>query len=459
MLADECELVLGLGFQDEALEELATKQGVEVVYLPEAVLTHDYRSHRRQMALVHQRRMASPTSAIEKLAKTDRTLDTRTRLLGRLRVLRDSLSVNRPGGSAAIEGADDAAVRTGSNLSDFKSCLESVGPDLVLSLTPYHDQDALTLFAARDSGIRSFTSLISWDNPTTRGRFISRSDRFAVWNTANAQELLRCYPELSPEQFVVTGAPQFDLHQRADLLEDESVWRDRHGIPPGRPVILYGAGPRHLVPSEWRLPLLIDQWISDAVLPMNPFLVVRRHPADPAGPWEDLGKALRNGVVAEPWGTGSGMHQSWPSEDQTRDQMSTLAHSAVHINVSSSMTLDGAAFDRPQIGPRFVPGLDKRDARQVRGLYEREHWFAVTSSGGLATADNEQELRDEIATALTDPSRRSDGRIKLLDSLLTVNDGRAVERLVGEILLFLRSQKGSPETATSEAQSGVDSPL
>jgi hypothetical protein len=95
----------------------------------------------------------------------------------------------------------------------------------------------------------------------------------------------------------------------------------------------------------------------------------------------------------------------------------------------------------------------------VRGLYEREHWFAVTASAGLATADNEQELRDEIATALTDPSRRSDGRIKLLDSLLTVNDGRAVERLVGEILLFLRSQKGSPETATSEAQSGVDSPL
>ena len=120
------------------------------------------------------------------------------------------------------------------------------------------------------------------------------------------------------------------------------------------------------------------------------------------------------------------------------------------------MTVDGAAFDRPQIGPRFVPGLDRRDARQVRGLYEREHWFPVTSSGGLATADDAKQLRDEIATALTNPSARSDGRIKLLDSLLTVNDGRAAERLVGEILLFLRSPEGSPETATSEAQSGVD---
>ena len=36
MLADECELVIGLGFQDETLEELATSQGLEVVYLPEA---------------------------------------------------------------------------------------------------------------------------------------------------------------------------------------------------------------------------------------------------------------------------------------------------------------------------------------------------------------------------------------------------------------------------------------
>jgi hypothetical protein len=458
-LAQSSELAIGLGFQDDELKDLLTKKGFEVVVLPEAVLTHEYRSHRRQMALVHQKRMASPTTAIEKRARVDQTLGIRTRVLGQMRRFRDYMSVTRPGGAAAIEAIDAACVQAGSNLDEFRECLELVEPDAVLCLTPYHDQDALTLFAARDLSIASITSLISWDNPTTRARLITRSDLFAVWNSANAQELLRSYPELNSQQFVVTGAPQFDLHHRPELIEDESAWRERHGIPPDRPVILYGAGPRHLVPFEWRLPLLIDQWINSSLLPMNPFLIVRRHPADPAGPWNDLRKALTNGVVAEPWGTGSGTHQSWPNEDQVKDQMSTLAHCVVQINVSSSMTLDGAVFDRPQIGPRFVPGLSSRDAKQVRGLYDREHWLPVTASGGLATADDEQQLRDEIVTALTDPSQRSEGRSNLVESLLTFNDGHASERVAQAIERFLESNKLQSGRTTSETQSGIEAQL
>lgn|GEM_PF-515262 len=448
-LAQNSELVIALGFQDEELEELLTKKGCGVVKLPDAVLTHEYRSHRRQMVLVHHQLMASPTSAIEKRARLNRESDIRTRVLGGLRRLRDKSKVARPGGAAAVEAADAAAVRAGSNLAEFRTFLDSVQPDGVLCLTPYHDQDALTLFAARDLGIASITSLISWDNPTTRERLITRSDLFAVWNNTNAQELMRSYPELISQQFVVTGAPQFDLHHRPELIEEESAWREKHAIPPDRPLILYGAGPRHLVPFEWRLPLLIDQWISTAVLPMNPFLVVRRHPADPSGPWNDLRHSLRNGVVVEPWGTGFGTHHSWPSEDQIKDQMSTFAHCAVHINVSSSMTLDGAVFDRPQIGPRFVPGLSRRDAKQVRGLYDREHWLSVTASGGLATADDDQQLRDEIVTALIDPTLRSEGRVKLVESLLTFNDGHGSERVAEEVDRFLNSDSLNPERQRS----------
>jgi hypothetical protein len=139
--------------------------------------------------------------------------------------------------------------------------------------------------------------------------------------------------------------------------------------------------------------------------------------------------------------------------------MSTLAHCVVQINVSSSMTLDGAVFDRPQIGPRFVPGLSSRDAKQVRGLYDREHWLPVSASGGLATADDEQQLRDEIVTALTDPSQRSEGRSNLVESLLTFNDGHASERVAQAIERFLESNKLHSGRTTSETQSGIEAQL
>ncbi len=318
-------------------------------------------------------------------------------------------------------------------MAEFRALLDHEQIDAVLSLTPYHEQDALVLWAARSRGIRSTSSIISFDNATTREHLLVRSDEILVWNRYNAAELLRSYPDLDEDRVRLIGAPQFDLHQRSDLRIDRATWCEHLSLPLDRPIILYGAGPHQLVPGERHLIESIDASIHAGQVQGDPYLLVRRHPAEPSDDWTALGHRLRHGRVVDPWVAGGRGGSSWPSHDDLVLQMSSLAHAEVHVNVCSSMTLDGAVFDRPQIGPTFAPGAARTELGRIRSLYRQEHWQPIAQSGGLALAVDQQQLRDELTLALRHPEARRDGRRRMVEDVLTFTDGRATARLVDRV--------------------------
>ena len=445
-LADLCTPVVALWWDDADLVAELESRGIEVVRLPDAELDHGYRMFRRRMSIVHHSRLRTPSAEIERRQRLASMASRRDRALTGARQLKDRTELALPGRARALAESEPHALRAGTNLDRFSSVLEGCSVDAVVSVTPYHDQDALLLVAAQALGVASLTSVISFDNPTTRERMLVRSERVLVWNRFNRDELLRSYPDLSPERIGIIGAPQFDLHHRADLIAHEDVWRRDLGLPPDRPILLYGGGPSFLVPNEVRLVELLDAAIDRGAITGDPFLLVRRHPAEAPEPWVELGGRLRHGVVVEPWAPGTNPQRGWPSIEDLVVQMSSLRHSRVHVNVCSSMTLDGSVFDRPQIGPRFVPGNDRAEQRTVRSLYEREHWWPITASGGLRTADDEASLIAAVNDALRDPTAGAGGRARLVEDLLTFADGRSGSRLVGEIREFVSRDRGRVAT-------------
>lgn len=432
-LAERCELVVGLGWEDDELHSLLVSRGVEVVQLPSARLDHSYRMFRRQLLELRDLRLDSPTTPIRIGRQRAEMHERRDLLIDSVRRGRDRLQLRRPGAIDALEAAEPGQVERGTNVAEFRSFLDEHRVDAVVSLTPYHDQDAFLLWAARTTQRPSFTSVISFDNPTTRERLMVRSETIAVWNAFNRAELLRTYPDLSADSVRITGAPQFDLHQRAELRLSRSEWSDALGLPADRPVLLHGAGPSNLVPGERELVLLIDRAISSGRVRGRPHLLVRRHPVDPPDTWRGVGSQLRNGSVVDPWLEGPSAFRSWPTDQDIVMQMSTLAHAEVHVNVCSSMTLDGAVFDRPQIGPAFIPGIGRRERRRIRDLYRQEHWAPIQRSGGLALVADEDSLVRELNLALEQPEQRRDGRRRMVADVLTFVDGRSTERLVEEI--------------------------
>jgi hypothetical protein len=435
-----CDPVVGLGWPDAELAELLAADGIEVVELPAAALQHDYRMYRRRLDLLHQRRLATPTRAVLRGLFHERE-PLFVRAVGDVRRVIDTVRVRRPGGAAAVEAGEADAIERWTNVREFGAVLAGRSIDAVVSVTPYHDQDGLVLWAAEQAGIPTLTSVISFDNPTTRARLIARSGRILVWNRFNADEILRAYPDLDPTRVGVIGAPQFDLHHRPDLLVDERTWRDQLSLPHDRPVVLYGAGPTSLVRHEHRIVEALDRAIDDGRIAGEPHLLVRRHPADDPTAWSGHAARLRHATVVDPWAAGSDPHRSWPTRDDLVVQMSSLAHSAVHVNVCSSMTLDGSVFDRPQVGPTFVPG-DPAASAVVASFYRQEHWQPIARSGGLATAGDDAELAAAVDDALARPERRREGRRRLVADTLTYVDGCSSERLADEVRTLVGAVPG-----------------
>ncbi len=437
------QVVAALGWADPELEADLHQRGIETAVMPEAVLEHEYRKILRKLTLLHEHRLASPTSVIRRRRWKPPALS-RGRLLYDLRVARDRLVTAMPGAELRLSSDAERELRMATNIGEFEQFLRAVEVDAVLSFTPYHDQDTLALHAAERAGLTTIVSIISFDNPTVRGRLPINPDSVAVWNEDNAGQVSRSHPRLPRERVQVVGAPQFDLHRQAWRIEPEAMWRSRLGLPSDGPIVLYGAGPSRLVPAEYRLVEVIDRAIDDGRIPQRPHLLVRPHPADPASVWTARRDRFRNATIGSPWATADRPLRSWPTDEDLIVQMSSLAHSAVHVNVASSMTVDGAMFDRPQIGPAFLPGANRRQVRRISDFYLQEHWQPIARSGGLVVASDPAELVGALRAALEDPNSGRVGRERLLEGVLTWPDGRSVQRLVDQVVQVLE-RLGPPE--------------
>lgn len=435
-LGRRVNVVAALGWEDPELDADLQRRGIETAVLPEALLRHEYRKLVRKLNLLHEHRLGSPTSAIRRRRWKAPALS-RDRLLADLRVARDRLATAVPGADSRVNSGAEREVRSATNLGEFAEFLRALEIDGVLSFTPYHDQDSLTLQAAAHASLTTLVSIISFDNPTVRGRLPVIPDLVAVWNEDNAGQIRRSHPGLPSSRVQVVGAPQFDLHRQEQLVEPEASWRDRLGLPRDRPIILYGAGPSGLVPNEYRLVGLLDAAISDGLLPSDPYVLVRTHPADSPSVWAPHAGRFENVAVRTPWAVTDRPLRSWPTDEDLMVQMSSLAHSAVHVNVASSMAIDGAMFGRPQIGPAFLPGADRVQTRRITDFYLQEHWHPITRSGGVAAAANPTQLIDALRSALENPAIDHPGRERMLNSVLTWPDGRSVDRLVDQVVQVL----------------------
>jgi hypothetical protein len=436
-IAATAQPVVALSWDDPELAALLEARGAEVVRLPRPRVDHGYRKLERFLEAGFQRRLASPTTAISQRWRRhtngmDEVLMTSTRQA------RDRLLARLPGREARWEAEIRAMEDTATNVADHAALLHQHAIDAVVSFTPYHRDDHLTVLAASRAGLATLVSMISFDNPTTRGRMpaLLLADRILVWNRFNQAELLRAYPGLRADDVRITGAPQFDLHRDPRWVMDEGAWRAELGLPPDRPVILHGAGPEVLIPGEERLTAAIADAIEAGRIPGDPVLLVRAHPAAAVDRWRSVERPGRV-VVSAAWGRADG-GLAWPSDHDTTVQLSTLAHSAVHVSVCSSMAIDGAAFDRPTVAPTVIPGAARHEARRTKAIYRQEHWQPIAVSGAITTADSIAEVEAAITRHLADPTLGAQERQALLATMLTTDDGRASERTAAELADLLR---------------------
>lgn len=325
-----------------------------------------------------------------------------------------------------------------------------VTPSLVVNCSPFSFPDNEIQRQLQRRGIPAAAVIPSWDNPSSKGCILSRSDWVFVWGPHQKEEIRRFYPSIAAERLVISGAPQFDPY-RQELLPkfSRSQFLSGLGIDPSARVILYATGNPRNQPGE---PLVVSA-IASAVAAdrfgTDVHLLVRCHPADDVERYKEIDGVARVTIFppsvqactrsavgdAQRYLGSTHLLLTWvPPQDETLTLAATLRHSEVCINVASTMTLDALASEVPAINVRYdgtgatVPFLDS-----VRRYYDQEHYLPVTRSGAVPLVNSEDELLRAIAQALAEPRHRLERERALVAQLCAQPAGGTVPLIAREI--------------------------
>jgi hypothetical protein len=232
-----------------------------------------------------------------------------------------------------------------------------------------------------------------------------------VWNEEIKNQLLQIYGSIAPERIFVTGTPQFDFHFRPEYYWTREQFCSRVGADPARPIVLYTTGMANHMPGE---PTIVEG-VADLLEEMREFgppqLLVRVYAKDRTDRFDELKRRrpdiLFPEVLWEPaWLT--------PSYEDSYMLTNTLRHSAVGINVASTISLEMCMFDKPVINIAYNPTeVDSSDVDYAR-YYEFDHYKPTVQSGAIEVAYSQDELRRKLKAALLYPERRSEERKALI---------------------------------------------
>lgn len=454
LIRDFADPVILLAWDDPRLEEELAGEGVETHKLIKAKWGGDYERARTTMNMRHQVLLNSPSVAIrERRANLERPRSVRLRRKLHQTISRMKLAI--PGGVKRSRDNEETLFWLDTNARKVEHQLTALHIGAVFCLTPFLVDEEMTVRVASWLGIPTSAAILSFDNLTSRPWMPVTFDQYLLWNRHNAEQLRRGYPETAQREVAIVGSPQFDFYWKPEYLWSEQEWRSRLNLPPERPILLFAGGYLTCAPHE---PLFLGQ-LDDAIeageIPGHPLILFRRHPVDPIDRWKPVLDKAKHVFVDNPWELGAKIlgHTNIGSDD-IRKLASTLYHTSVHINVASTMTIDGAIFDKPQVGPAYDDSPSRKYRHSAWECYLQEHYLPIALSGGLAIARNKADFIRSVREGLEKPQLLQEGRQRIVNEICTFNDGKCTQRVFEAVRSFVKSAVPSPAVHALSDPSG-----
>lgn len=341
-------------------------------------------------------------------------------------------------GLRTLSKMERASSRMFQTNNEYSKLIKKIRPSLVFNGSHIHSAVATqAVQSAQWLGVPTATFIFSWDNLTSQGRIMLPYDYFLVWNETLKTQLLEMYEWIRPEQVFVTGTPQFDFHFQPKFYQSREEFCAQIGADPKRPIVLYTTGMANHMPGE---PEIVEG-IADTLRKIGgenpPQLLVRVYAKDLTGRFENL-KQRRPDILFPDvaW------EKSWltPKYEDSYALVNALRHSALGINVASTVSLELCMFDKPVINVGYNPPSVSEKELKYADYYEFDHYRPVVESGAIEVARSVREMRDLIQKSLNEPQRRTAERRALIKEMFDETlDGNSGKR-VAQVLLSIAGQ-------------------
>lgn len=427
-LAAFCTPVICITWNQEDLIEELRQDGFEVHVVPENIKYPKYGDVRTKLDLWFKNfRIKSPSRKLQ--ANYLKSLPAhKTNLLSIAREKYNYLKLLLPYSAEKLLATEKKFLTEYTNYDELSRFVDMLNIDAVFTLTPFHRQEDIFLRVCKDKRKLMITSILSFDNITKRGWIPVEYDVYMVWNKYNKAELKRIYPFVPENKISIVGAIQFDFYFNSSYIMPRQQWLDMVGIKESnKKIILYAGGPRNLFPHEADYVETIDKAITEGKIKGAPVILFRCHPIDEVSAWKERLAGSRNIVFDKSWTGEKNLGEANITAADIKKLCSTLYYTDLHVNICSTMTVDGSAYNKPQIGPAYYTN-DSTISNRLYKIYWQEHFVPIMQTNTLALAKSAGELVSLINNNLNNPSVTFSGKA-ILENIITYTDGKSKERV------------------------------
>lgn len=320
-----------------------------------------------------------------------------------------------------------------------KERLRTNKPEVILTTGPFQHEQPAVVAVAKNLEIPVLALIPSWDNLSTKNRMVFKYDGYLVWSEQTKKELYHFYPETKRKPVYVVGAPQFDIFFAEQFYQSREAFCTAQGLQQGFPIIVYSLGSPNFL-QEHHGALYLAKRVAHGDLG-DIQLLVRPHPAKDRGEMKELFRRFSRNVtlqqIAEEGETLSARSQD---KEQIIEWVNTFRHADVVVNLSSTVTIDGAIFDRPIVNLDYDPEPGQPHQHLVKDINHLWiHFRPIAESGGVWLVNNQEEMVEAIKTYLAHPELHREKRRWIAEYVCGYLDGHCGERMAQAVLDFLHN--------------------
>jgi len=326
---------------------------------------------------------------------------------------------------------------------EAESRLRENRPDVIVSTGPFQFEQPAVFAAAKKLKIPTLAYIPSWDNISTKNRMVFTYDGYIVWNEQAKQELHDFYPETKDTPVYVIGAPQFDIFfQERHYLTREEFCRQQD-LDPNIPVVVYAVGSPNFLQEKHGAEYLAKRIANGDLGDVQ--LLVRPHPIHDNAEMRELFYPYRPKVrLQETANTGKALTKRTQDELQIIEWVNTFRHADVVVNLSSTVTIDAAIFDKPVVNLDFDPQPGQADQQLIKDVNHKwDHFKPIAESGGVWLVNDFDEMVDAIQGYLKEPKLHCEKRRWMAEYVCGYLDGKNSERMANAIAEFVTSRERS----------------
>jgi CDP-glycerol glycerophosphotransferase (TagB/SpsB family) len=302
-------------------------------------------------------------------------------------------------------------------------CLADNVSALVLSNLQFRSVQPY-LIAARRLGIPIVGNIASWDHPVGKGVVFPGCVKYTVQNLY-MRDVLRDYHGIDETRIAITGWPQTDLYARQRPREEYRDLLRSYRLDPDKPCILLTGNTENNNPREPQfVGRVLDRWPTGPGVG-RPNIIFRPHPKD--SNWRKRFSPLANR---------SGFHLQSASYTDTDVLALLLQHVECVVTNAGTILLDSLVNNRPVVCVLYDEAGTGEDALAEKNV-TGHHYVDVMKSGSFIEARSFEGVLDGIHRCLANPGELAPQRHAIAHRTVGEMDGRAGERLVGEILVSL----------------------